>query len=143
MNKVSSWNKLNIAKDKFSPKTQEVTWPASKAETWRELHLKIQFPKRNNRLPGQTVRPTIFCLYSFFSVEYSYRFRLRKSWKNPKIDQVMEKNSKNTKCGAQCARMRADCFWSARSEKQVFLNNCHVHLCCVRSKLIVLQPLTW
>jgi hypothetical protein len=107
MNKVSSWNKLNIAQAKLSPKTQQATWPASRAETWRELHLKIQFPKRNNRLPGQTVRPTIFCLYSFFSVECSYRFRLRKNWKNPKIAQVMGKIVK-TQNEAPSARARAE-----------------------------------
>jgi hypothetical protein len=78
-----------------------------------------QFPKPKNGLPGQMVSPTIVCLYAFFSLGSSYRFRLRKSWKNPIIDQVMKKTAKTEKTAPRaCARAQTDSDqlgWTSRS----------------------------
>ena len=58
----------------------------------RTAFKEIQFSKRKNGLPGPMVSPTILCLYAFLSLESSNR--LRKSWKNPKNDQVFPVRSK-------------------------------------------------
>ena len=48
--------------------------------------------KRDNGLPRQTMSRTKLCLYAFFPVEIGDTSRLKKNWKNPKIDQDMKKN---------------------------------------------------
>ena len=102
-----------------------------------------QFPKRKNGLPSQMVSPTLVCLYAFFSLVSSYRFRLRKSWKNPKIDRVMKKTVKTKNTAHRACASSADWFWSARMDKRVLLTNFHVNIFSVRSKLSELQPQTW
>lgn len=84
-----------------------------------------QFPKRKNGLPGQMVSPTKVCLYVFFSLGSSYRFRLRKSWKNPRIDRVVEKTVK-TQNVAPSARARArtdsdQLGWTSKSCWPIFM----------------------
>jgi hypothetical protein len=69
----------------------------------------MQFPRHENGIPGLTMSPKILCLYAFFSEEISDTFRLRKSWKVPKIDQVMggKVKTENTAPGAH-ARAQTD-----------------------------------
>ena len=98
-----------------------------------------QFPKCKNGLPVQMVSPTIVCLYAFFSLESSYRFRLRKSRKNPKIDWVMKKTVKTENTAHRACASIADWFWSAR----ILLTNFHVNIFSVESKMTELQPQTW
>ena len=117
---IQQWN--SSSKLKWTKWQTEISWTIYKPtvtnktasdltslKSWnlgRTAVKEIKFPKHKNERPDQTVRPTILCLYSFSSFESADISRSRKSWKIPKIEQVMKKTVK-TRVAAPRARVHA------------------------------------